>query len=67
MALDVQVLRARCIGSKACVYAAPGVFRIGDDNVAEVVDPGAAGDDALREAAAGCPTGAVVVTEDAGG
>ena len=61
MALDVRVQRARCIGSKACRSAAPGVFEIGPDNVAYVVDPTAAPDDDILRAEEACPTGAITV------
>lgn len=67
MALDVHVQRARCIGSKACTSAAPGVFRIGPDNVAVVVDPTAAPDDDILRAEEACPTGAVTVVRSGGG
>lgn len=61
MALEVDVDRARCIGSKSCVHAAPGVFALDDSGVAVVVDPaGAPGADVLAAAEA-CPTGAITV------
>ena len=61
MPLDVRVQRARCIGSKACRSAAPGVFEIGPDNVAVVVNPAGGTDDEIRAAEEACPTGAVQV------
>ena len=66
MALDVRVQRARCIGSKACRSAAPGVFEIGPDNVAVVVDPGAGSDEEILAAEEACPTGAVQVVREGG-
>lgn len=63
MALDVRVDRARCIGSRSCVNAAPAVFQLDDVNVAVVVDADGAPDDVLRAAAEDCPTGAISVEE----
>ncbi len=56
--------RARCIGSRTCVNAAPGVFRLDGTGIASVVDP--AGDPAeeVLRAAEECPTHAIVVVED---
>jgi ferredoxin len=53
--IDPQI----CIGSGNCVRLADGVFTMGDDGVARVVD--AAGSDAerLRLAERSCPTGAI--------
>ena len=67
MTLDVRVERARCIGSKCCTHAAPGVFKLGKDNIAMVVDPGGEPPEVVRMAAEDCPTGAITVVESAGG
>lgn len=61
MALDVRVDPARCIGSRTCVNRAPGVFRLDDTGVAVVVDPEAAPEEAVLDAAADCPTAAILV------
>ena len=55
--------RARCIGSKCCTHAAPGVFGLGRDDVATVVDPNGAPPEVVRLAAEECPTGAIAVAE----
>ena len=65
MALDVKVVRARCIGTKACVNAAPGTFSVDDTNVAVVIDPEGDPDDDVVRAAEACPTGAISVWRDA--
>jgi ferredoxin len=57
--------RAVCIGAGLCVLAAPEVFDQGDDGlvvllVADAVDDP---DDAVREAARRCPSGALTLTE----
>ena len=63
MAVDVEVSRARCMASKACMNAAEGVFRI-VDGAAVVVDVTAASDDDLVAAAEACPVGAITVYRD---
>ncbi|HVM01913.1 MAG TPA: ferredoxin [Acidimicrobiales bacterium] len=67
MTLEVRVERARCIGSKCCTHAAPGVFALDGQGVATVVDPAADPPEAVRMAAEECPTGAITVTETGGG
>ena len=64
MAIEVGVDRARCIGSKTCLSAAPGVFHIDYDNTAFVIDPEAASEKQLVDAAKACPTKAISVTRD---
>jgi ferredoxin len=65
MPLEVRVHRGRCIGSKTCTHAAPGVFRVDHENIAVVVDPTAASEEEILLAAEGCPTGAITVSRDA--
>ena len=64
MPLDIRVHRGRCIATKACTYAAPGVFRLDDTMVATVADPEAASEEEVIEAAQSCPTGAIAVFKD---
>ena len=51
----------RCIGSGNCELLAPDVFEVGEDGVARVLrsQPGQADEDAVRDAVAQCPTGAL--------
>jgi ferredoxin len=64
MSVEVTVQRARCIGSKVCLSAAPGVFHIDYDNTALVIDAEAASEQELIDAARTCPTRAISVTKD---
>ena len=64
MDLEVRVDRSRCIGTKSCVYAAPGTFELDDQLISTVVDPTADPLDAVLEAAEVCPTGAISVFRD---
>ena len=63
MALEIEVSRARCIASKACVNAAGRVFAI-VDGASMVVDPSGAADDVIVAAAEACPTRAITVRRD---
>jgi len=63
MTVEIEVSSARCIGSKACIHAADGVFRL-VDGVSRVVDTEAAPLDDVVAAAEGCPTGAIKVKKD---
>jgi ferredoxin len=64
MAVEVQVHRGRCIGTKSCVNAAPGAFELDEVGVAVVRQPNTEPVEALVEAAECCPTGAITVFED---
>ncbi|HVL27680.1 MAG TPA: ferredoxin [Acidimicrobiales bacterium] len=61
MDVEVQVHRGRCIGSKACINAAPGAFELDETGVATVREPNPEPLEALLEAADCCPTGAITV------
>jgi len=63
MTIEIQVSSARCIASKACTYAAEGVFQV-VDGTARVMDPAAASLDDVLAAAEGCPTGAITVRDE---
>jgi ferredoxin len=64
VALDIDIDRELCMGSGNCSFWAPGVFDLGDDGVAFVVDPGAQPEDKIVLAAQGCPTQAISVVRD---
>lgn len=63
MGIEVEVVAARCMGSKTCTHAAEGVFVMAGD-VARVVDPTAAPLEDILAAAEGCPTGAIKIRKD---
>lgn len=64
MAIEVVVDRARCVGTRACINAAPRTFALDDAEVAVVVDVGGDGEEAVIDAARSCPTGAISVIKD---
>lgn len=57
----VVVDRELCIGSGNCVRLAPSVFVMGDDQIATVVEGGAAQAGQLESAAASCPMAAILL------
>jgi ferredoxin len=67
MALRIAIDATKCMGSGNCLFWAPGVFDLGDDDVAHVVDPSAAAERQIMQAVEGCPTQAISVVHDAVG
>jgi len=63
--MKIRIDEEKCCGYAACLSAAPGLFDLGDDNIAVVLNasPGPGQHPAAREAAAACPTGAIVVED----
>ena len=62
MGLHVEIDRDVCMGSGSCVFLAPDAFALDDDGIAVVVDPDAAHEESVRNAAARCPSKAITVT-----
>ena len=65
-AWHVEVDRARCMGTEACVHARPDMFALGDAGTAQVTGPVDGNDDDLRDVVAECPTGALRLVRDDG-
>jgi ferredoxin len=65
MMLRVRVDRQRCIGAGNCIFIAPTVFqwREGEFLKAEVLDPETVEEEVLRDAAASCPTQAILIED----
>lgn len=63
--MKVKVDPNVCMGSEVCVEACPEVFQMNKDGVSEVqVDEVPENlEDAVREAASDCPTGAITIEE----
>lgn len=63
MTFEIRLQRARCIGSKCCTHAAPGVFALDDQRIVTVVDPAAGTRAEVELAVEGCPTGAISMVD----
>jgi ferredoxin len=61
-AVNVAVDKGLCASSGACVFSAPDVFELDEDDESRVI-PGAppASEPSLREIAYNCPAGAITV------
>lgn len=60
--LDLDV----CEGNGVCVRRAPGIFELGDDGLAVLLEPRPSAErrDEVQAAASLCPTQAITLTED---
>jgi ferredoxin len=61
----VRLERQRCVGAGNCIVVAPTAFDWVETEFlkATVVEPDTVDEEALREAAAACPTGAIILDE----
>jgi ferredoxin len=66
MTYRIVLDRALCSGFGSCAETAPGVFRVSEDGVADLVVPETHQSSAL-EAAGGCPMGAISVFDATSG
>ncbi len=58
---EIEIDRASCMGSGNCAFWAPGVFEVGDDGVAVVVDAKKASVESVMRAVEGCPTQSILL------
>jgi ferredoxin len=59
MAKKISVDQDICISCELCVTTAPGVFRMNEDNVAEVYDAEGDSEDLIQEAIDSCPVACI--------
>jgi ferredoxin len=64
--MQIRIIRTECCGHAECVEIAPDVFAIDSKNKAIVLDPEAAAEPKLIEAAEACPCQAIRVEDDEG-
>jgi ferredoxin len=62
----IVVDRDLCIGSGICIDTAPSVFELDDSATATVVNPEGESEQAVIDAAKGCPTCAIQLFDAAG-
>ena len=65
--ITITIDRSLCIGAAACISAAPELFQLDEDNIAETKTPNPIFADTLasqriRDAVDSCPTGAIQVS-----
>ena len=65
MKLRIHIDRERCMGSGSCQFHAPNTFDLDAECKAIVVDVPGDPEAAIRNAAEGCPTRAIELSESA--
>jgi ferredoxin len=58
---DIRVDRTLCMGSGQCCWYAPNTFDQDDETIAIVTDPEGDPQEAIANAVASCPTGALSI------
>jgi len=61
LALEIQIDRATCRGTRACVRHAPGTFSLGSDGKSQAATSPREDEARIREAARACPFFAIEV------
>ena len=64
MAYRLRIDRSLCTGYAECVSIAPEVFALDKDNLCVVLDPEAADDETVLDAARACPVDAITVIDE---
>ena len=63
MPFEIAIDRERCMGSGNCSFWAPNTFDLDDEGVAIVINPDGDDPSKIQNAANGCPTQAITLTE----
>jgi len=64
--MQIRILRHECCGHAQCVEIAPDVFALDPGRKSMVLDPEAAPESQVREAAESCPCQAIEILDDEG-
>jgi ferredoxin len=64
--MQIEIKRDLCISAASCVAIAPGVFQLDAESKVYLVDPKAADEATIIEAAKSCPTQAIIIKDDQG-
>jgi ferredoxin len=64
--MKIEIKRDLCISAASCVAIAPGVFQLDPESKVYLVDPKAADEATIIEAAKSCPTQAIIIKDDQG-
>lgn len=60
----VKVIPGKCIAAASCVAISPDVFRLNEENIAEIIKGGQDTEENVLLSAQSCPTGAIEIWED---
>ena len=64
MGYRLKIDRTLCTGYAECIGIAPEVFALGEDNICLVLDPEAADEETVLDAARACPVDAITVFDE---
>lgn len=59
----VKVIQGKCIAAASCVAITPGVFKLNEANLAEIVESPKDSEENIMLSAQSCPTGAIEIYE----
>lgn len=59
----VKILPSKCIAAASCIAISPEVFKLSEQNIAEIIAGGVDDADNILLAAQSCPTGAIELYE----
>lgn len=62
--MKIKVDQEICIGASACIAAAGRTFALNEAGKSQVIDPEGDDAEAIREAAAACPTQAIEIVDE---
>jgi ferredoxin len=64
--MKVKVDRDLCVGIGNCVAIAPAVFKLDNENKANVINVSATIEEKIMRAAESCPVNAIIIEDDQG-
>ena len=59
----VVVVQSKCIAAASCIAISPDVFKLNEQNLAEIIEGASDEEDNILLAAQSCPTGAIEIYE----
>ena len=59
----IKVIQSKCIAAASCVAISPTLFKLNEQNLAEIIEDGVDEEDNILLSAQSCPTGAIEIYE----